>query len=229
MSGAGPWRGVSSSLSWLFWLTLGKIGVLLSSALIAASLVDSLTTMEEVESAMNTLTLVMVGVFVVEVAVIAALAGYARVPEATGARGGAIAAVVLAVVCLAFDLFSTLPMFARDYESMAEGSPWETLSSFGKIAFFFVQMGSLRSLATHLGAPELAKMASTCMMLVGILIGVAILGGLIVGVSRSGPMGIVLLVAVIGLAIWALVLHLLVIFKLSQRTRQEDDVAGAFA
>lgn len=229
MSATVPWRGVSRSLSWLFWLTLVKIAVLLSSALVAASLVDSLTTMEEVESAMSTLTLVMVGVFAVEVAVIGALAGYARVPEHSGARGGAITAVVLAVACLGMDLLTTLPMFARDYEAMAEGSAWETLSSLGKVAFFFVQMGSLRSLATHLGAPELAKTASTCMMLVGILIGVAIVGGLLVGASRSEVLGILLLVAIVGLAIWALVLHLLVIFKLSQRTRQEDDVASAFA
>lgn len=228
MSVSSPWLKVSNALGWLFWLTLGKIGVLLASALIAASLVDSMTTMEEVESAMSMLTVVMMAVFAVEVAFIAALAGYARVPELSGARSGAIAAVVLAIVCLGLDFLTTLPMFARDYDAMAETSPWETMSSLGKVAFFFAQMGSFRALANHLGAPEVARLASTCMLLIGILIGVAILGGLLVGASRSEVMGILLVVAIVGLAIWAFVLHLMVIFKLSQRTRAEEDVASAF-
>lgn len=229
MSQSGTWTKVSKALGWLFWLTLGKIGVLIASAIIAASLVDSMSTMEELESAMSTLIAVMWAVFVVEVAVIAALVGYANVPELSGAKGGAIAAVVLAIACLGLDFLSMLPMLARDYDTMAKSSPWETLSSFGKIAFFFVQMGSFRSLANHLGAPEIASAASTCMVLVGVLIGVAIVGGLIVGVSKSEALGILLIVGIVGLAIWAFVLHLLVIFKLSQRTRTEEDVASAFA
>lgn len=228
MSQAGPWLKVSKALGWLFWLTLGKIGVLIASALIAAGLVDSMTSMEELESAMGTLTVVMWAVFAVEVAVIAALVGYARVPEHSGAKGGAIAAVVLAVVCLGFDFLSTLPMFARDYDALAETSPWETFSSFGKIAFLFAQMASFKALANHLGAPEVARAAGTCMLLVGILIGVAIVGGLLVGASKSEVLGILLVVALIGLAIWAFVLHLMVIFQLSQRTRAEEDVASAF-
>lgn len=228
MSASAPWLKVSRALDWLFWLTITKIGVLIASALIAAGIVDAMTSLEEVESAMNKLTGVIMAVFAIEVAVIAALAGYARVPEHSGAKGGAIAAVVLAVVCLGFDFLSTLPMFARDYDAMAKTSPWETFSSFGKIAFFFTQMASFKALAKHLGAPEVAKAASTCMMLIGILIGVAILGGLLVGASRSEVMGILLVVAIVGLAIWALVLHLMVIFKLSQRTQAEEEVATAF-
>jgi len=229
VSGTSPWPRVARALSWLFWLTLAKIAVLVASALVAASLVDSMTSIEALESALDSLTLVMVVVFAVELAVIAALFGFARVPEASGAKGGAVAAAILACVALGLDLLSVLPIFSRDYDAMAETSAWDTLSSLAKLAFFFVQMSAFRTLATHFGEAEVARSAGTCMLIVGILIGVAIVGGLLVGASRSEILGILLMVAVVGLAIWALVLHLLVVFKLSRRSRDEDDVANAFA
>jgi hypothetical protein len=229
VTGTSSWRGVSRALSWLFWLTLAKIAVLVASALVAASLIDSMTSIEALESALDSLTVVMVLVFAVELAVIAALVGFARVPEDSGAKTSAIATVVFACLILLFDVLSVLPMFARDYDTMGETSPWETLSSLGKLVFFFVQMNSFKTLAIHLGEAEVARSAGTCMLLVGILIGVAIVGGLIVGAARSEVLGILLVVALVGLAIWALVLHLLVIFKLSRRTRDHEDVANAFA
>lgn len=227
MSDEVAWRKVASSLKLLFIVLLVKIALTLALGAYAATVFTSVETIEALDTTLNVMAWVLGVVFVVELVCLYALFGYAKVPEASGARGTALATVIIAGAVLAMDVMAALPIFEHDYDAL-DNSVWDTLSSLGTVAQFFTLLASFRTLSTHLGQADLAKMAGRAIALAGILIGVLIFGFIIGGVARSEV--VLILVGLVGvvLGVWAFVLQLIVIYQLSRRARAESEVATAF-
>lgn len=223
----GLWASVGRALSLLFTLQLVKVVVGVGIA-VAGGVMTQVETLEELESLLGISRIILIASFVIELGVIGALFGYARVPESSGAQGRAMAAAVLGVFVLVATVLSTLSLFGDDYEAMDKKSAWDTLSSLGTIAQFLTLLGSLRSLATHFGETRLVAMVGQSLLLVGILVGVALLGGMIAAASGSSAAILVVMVGAVGLGIWAFVLYLIVVHQLARRARAEESVANAF-
>lgn len=223
------WPRVSSALTLLFWLLIVKVVVgVLFVGYVAAAL-GSIDSLDALAASLTVMSFVLVFIFAVDLAIVVALSRYAAVPEVTGARGRAIAAAVIGALVLGADIIAALPIFGHDFEAIEKASAWDTVSSIGTVIQFFNILASLRALADHFGLPEVSKKASLSMTLVGILIVVVIFAGLVAGAARS-ELGIVIVglaAAVIG--IWALVLQLIVTHRLAQASRDQDNLAAAFA
>lgn len=225
------WTAVSTGLRWYFVTSLVKVGVLVVAGVGGAMLAADITA-ESLDGVMTFFMIAVLCSLAVDVFGLVLLTRIARVPAVSGARGRAWAAFITGAIVLGLKLVMAMPMIVRDLDAMGEDSGLETASRSGSIIMVLFLVASLRSLADHLGRPEVEALGGRVMTLIGIMVGTAVFGFLIAGMAGSGPLAIVFMVAFLGLAVWAFVLFLMMLHKLARHTKGEAkgeaDVASAF-
>ncbi len=219
------WTAVSTGLRWYFTTCLVKVGVLLISGVGGAMLATDITE-ESLDGVMTFLMVAVLCALAVDAFGLFALTRVAQVPAASGAKGRAWAAFVTGVIVTGLDLKMALPIVTGDLESVGEESGLEATSRIGSVIMVLFLVASLRSLANHLGRPEIEALGGRVMTLIGVIVAMLFFSGLIL--RGSGSLAIVLLVVLLGLGVWAFVSFLMMLFKLSRHARSEADVASAF-
>lgn len=143
---------------------------------------------------------------------------FAKVPEATGGRGLATAAMVFAGIGLLVQLYATYQLSRlafgggvgmQELIEMGE-SNWTTLSRLGSLIGFICLLVALRRVAVHVGAYHVRDMIGSFVVIVIIIIGLALLTALV----PLAPIVLLGGLALLVLAIVALVKFLRIIAAL---------------
>ncbi|TNF23645.1 MAG: hypothetical protein EP329_26950 [Deltaproteobacteria bacterium] len=163
------------------------------------------------------------------------LVRYVAVPARTGGQGLAIAALVLASVALLIGLVDAVTVLADVRRAIRHGaggvgSVPTLIAGLASIAMLFTYLGSLNRVATHLGRPELAEQARKAGALLVVVIAAALLMVVILVATHGRPPGLslVLLIGVVGIAIWMLVACLGATGGVSAALRDDLGVERAF-
>lgn len=222
------WPVVAGGLRAYFVILLVKVGLAVAFGLAVLLMMNNLS-YDTLDTFLTVSRVAFVVMTLIEVFGIEAVRRMASSPESSGARGRFLATAILMMLVVVIDIIGSAPLFSGDFEALEGTSPWDIVSRILSFVALFTLLSALQSLAQHFGRADLAEKASKAMGLVGILVFVLLFGGLVLG-AMLGKIGAALVViASLGLGVWAFVLLLIVLRQLAHAAANEGKVASAFS